>query len=261
MSMAKNKIRVEKPARLGPLALVGAGGLSAGLARPADAPHAQRLRAGVSLLFVPLGHVRLPDRRAGQFQRPARDSLCGHGDAGGGGGRVRQLRVRLGLPFRLPAGPDRLGSHAQVHAAAWMGCFRYVVLAVFVLAIPYLWGEGHPLFFCRLCPAGVEAAVPNVARLATPASRSWPSGDEDGDPRLVVLAMLFTWRPWCTLFCPLGAIYGLLNHVSFLFLRFHRDRCMDCEECRNLCLDRGRPSGASTACVASAAWSAPSAGR
>ena len=41
---------------------------------------------------------------------------------------------------------------------AWLSGFRYVVLAVFVLAIPFVWGEGHPLFFCRLCPAGARGS-------------------------------------------------------------------------------------------------------
>jgi polyferredoxin len=126
---------------------------------------------------------------------------------------------------------------------AWSGFFRYVVLAVFVLLIPFLWGEGHPLFFCRLCPAGaIEGALPNMARLAIAGQPMvWPTATKLTILVLVSIAMLFTWRPWCTLFCPLGAIYGLMNHVSLLFLRFHQDRCRDCELCRNLCLDRGRP--------------------
>ena len=99
---------------------------------------------------------------------------------------------------------------------AWMGCFRYGVLAVFVLAIPFLWGEEHPLFFCRLCPAGaLEAALPNVARLAVAGQAIvWPTAAKSIILVLTLVAMLFTWRPWCTLFCPLGAIYGLLNRVS-----------------------------------------------
>ena len=126
---------------------------------------------------------------------------------------------------------------------AWMGGFRYVVLAVFVLAIPFLWGEAHPLFICRLCPAGaIEAALPNMARLAIAGEPIvWPTATKITILVLISVAMLFTWRPWCTLFCPLGAIYGLTNHVSLLFLHFHRHRCRDCERCRNLCLDGGRP--------------------
>ena len=126
---------------------------------------------------------------------------------------------------------------------AWLSGLRYVVLAVFVLFIPFLWGEAHPLFFCRLCPAGaLEGAVPNVARLAMAGEAIvWPTATKLTILGLFFVSMLFIWRPWCTLFCPLGAIYGLMNHVSFSFLRFRRASCRDCEVCRNLCLDRGRP--------------------
>ena len=126
---------------------------------------------------------------------------------------------------------------------AWMGSFRYVVLAVFVLAVPFWFGEGSPLFFCRLCPAGaIEAALPYTAQLAAAGQPLvWPTAVKLTILIVILAAMLFTWRPWCTLFCPLGAIYGLLNHVSFLFLRFHRERCGQCDNCRSLCLDGGKP--------------------
>jgi polyferredoxin len=124
----------------------------------------------------------------------------------------------------------------------WLGYFRYAVLAAFVLVIPFLWGEGHPLFFCRLCPAGaLEAALPYTARLAiTGQPVVWPTVTKMAILVLILVAMLFTWRPWCTVFCPLGALYGVLNHVSLLFLRFHRDRCGDCETCRSVCVDSGK---------------------
>ena len=45
----------------------------------------------------------------------------------------------------------------------WSGHFRYVVLVVAVLAVPYFFGEGHWLFICRVCPAGaLEKAVPDM---------------------------------------------------------------------------------------------------
>ena len=44
------------------------------------------------------------------------------------------------------------------------GYLRYVVLIGTVLAVPYFFGEEHPLFVCRICPAGaLEAAVPTMA--------------------------------------------------------------------------------------------------
>jgi ferredoxin-type protein NapH len=123
----------------------------------------------------------------------------------------------------------------------WTGYFRYVVLAAFVLVIPYLWGESHPLFFCSLCPAGaLEGALPNAAKQALAHDPvTWPNAAKLTILGVLLAAMLFTWRPWCTLFCPLGAIYSIFNHVSFLFLRFHPNRCIDCADCRSLCLDGG----------------------
>jgi polyferredoxin len=138
-------------------------------------------------------------------------------------GFLQDLAARVPTPkFELPS---------------WTGYTRYVVLIVVVLAIPYFLGEDHPLFFCRLCPAGaLEAAVPNVANLAiTGQPIVWPSA-----VKMVILAiflgtMFFTWRPWCTLFCPLGAIFGLLNRFSIVFLRFHPEQCSDCQLCRKMC--------------------------
>lgn len=124
---------------------------------------------------------------------------------------------------------------------AWLGYSRYVVLLLFVLAIPYAWGEHSPLFFCKLCPAGaVEAALPHMlGGLVTGQGLIWPS-----TTKLVVLglflgAALFTWRPWCTLLCPLGAIYGLCNHGSLFFVRFREEACNDCDRCRGHCRYRG----------------------
>jgi polyferredoxin len=124
----------------------------------------------------------------------------------------------------------------------WMGHFRYLVLAAFVLAIPYFLGEEHPLFFCSICPAGaLEGALPNAARLAIAGQPVvWPNAVKMAILGVVLLAMLFTWRPWCTLFCPLGAIYSLFNYVSFVFLRFHPERCVGCADCRAICLDGGK---------------------
>lgn len=125
---------------------------------------------------------------------------------------------------------------------AWTGHLRYVILLVFVLAVPLLFGQEHPLFFCRLCPAGaLEAAVPNMVRLAIVGEELvWPSTAKTAILVLILVGMFFKWRPWCTLFCPLGAIYGLFNRASILLLRFHPQRCNDCDLCRKLCRYRGR---------------------
>jgi ferredoxin-type protein NapH len=126
---------------------------------------------------------------------------------------------------------------------SWMGYCRYAVLVGLVLAVPYLFGEGHPLFFCSVCPAGaLEAALPNGI---------WPSASKAAILTVFLVLSLFTWRPWCTLFCPLGAIYGLFNRFSFFFVRFQPQACNDCDLCRRLCRYRGSDQrrGGESRCV------------
>lgn len=124
----------------------------------------------------------------------------------------------------------------------WTGHFRFVVLGALVLAVPFLLGEFSPLFFCRLCPAGaLEAAVPySLSQVGTGEEIVWPSVAKMVSLGLVVSAMLFSWRPWCKVLCPLGAIFALMNRVSLLFMRFHPNRCRDCAVCRSLCHDGQR---------------------
>ncbi len=119
----------------------------------------------------------------------------------------------------------------------WSGYLRYVVLVGLVLVIPFLFGEGHPLFICRVCPAGaLEGAVPAMIKAAAAGeSVSWPSVAKIVITSVFLVGIVFTDRPWCRLFCPLGAIYGLFNKGALLFLRFRKDRCIDCGLCREVC--------------------------
>jgi ferredoxin-type protein NapH len=124
---------------------------------------------------------------------------------------------------------------------AWLGLTRYAVLIGLVGAIPYWYGAGDALFICRLCPAGaLEGAVPNVVRQAVAGQAiDWPSTAKLAILGVLLVTALFTWRPWCTLFCPLGAMYGLLNHVSLVYVGFQPKQCTDCDLCRGQCHYRG----------------------
>ena len=125
----------------------------------------------------------------------------------------------------------------KVELPPWTGHFRYAVLGVTVLAIPFLYGESHPLFICRLCPAGtLEGAMYNVGAAAVKGTAlPWPSAAKLIILGLVLAAMFVKWRPWCSLFCPLGAIFGLFNRVSALFLRVSPKECTSCGLCREQC--------------------------
>jgi polyferredoxin len=119
----------------------------------------------------------------------------------------------------------------------WTGHFRYVVLIVTVLAIPYFFGEEHWLFICRVCPAGaLEAAVPNMVNQAMAGEKiAWPSAIKLTILILFLVAIFFVNRPWCRLLCPLGGIFSIFNRLSAFFLRIDTNICNDCEQCRDLC--------------------------
>ncbi|MDI6710380.1 MAG: 4Fe-4S binding protein [Bacillota bacterium] len=122
----------------------------------------------------------------------------------------------------------------------WLLGGKYVVLALTV-ALPVIWlgagGIGAPYFCKYLCPAGtLEAAVP---LLAADASLRALAG-----PLLVwkllvlaafLIAMVFVYRPFCRVACPLGAFYSLLNPVSIWRLERDRARCIGCGACRAAC--------------------------
>jgi len=119
----------------------------------------------------------------------------------------------------------------------WMGYTRYAVLIGLVIVVPYLYGTEHPLFFCLLCPAGaLEGAVPNAVQSAAAGSGlALPSVQKIIILGAILLAMFFIVRPWCTVFCPLGAVFSLFNKASILRLRFNREGCRDCGACHRMC--------------------------
>ncbi len=119
--------------------------------------------------------------------------------------------------------------------------FKFLVLLVLVIGLPVIirdqFGLGTPWFCKYLCPAGaLEAGVPLV--IANPSLREvvgvlfqW---------KVLVLAVFLVssvliYRPFCRYFCPLGAIYGLFNRISFYRLHVKKDKCIDCGKCEAVC--------------------------
>lgn len=120
--------------------------------------------------------------------------------------------------------------------------FKYVVLGFFAILFPLIYaGFEFPLpGFCKyICPAGtLEGAV---GLLSNPENESM----------LGMLGPLFTWkfllmvgfivgcvflyRFFCRFFCPLGAIYGLFNKISFIGVKLNKDACTDCGLCAGKC--------------------------
>jgi ferredoxin len=119
--------------------------------------------------------------------------------------------------------------------------FRYVVLAVMVVALPLLlmdeFGMGKTWFCAFLCPAGtLEAGFPLVAL---------NSGIRDQIGFLfgwktAVLTLFLIWivlseRAFCRTTCPLGVILGFFNKGSLFRMIVDPDKCAECRTCHDHC--------------------------
>ena len=118
---------------------------------------------------------------------------------------------------------------------------KYVLLLAFVFILPAVltdkYGRGIPAFCQYICPAGtLEGGIPI---LLTHIDLRRQLG-----PVFVIKAMLLIGtiiaciiccRFFCKAMCPLGAIYGLLNKVSFHRLHLKKEACISCGRCQDVC--------------------------
>ncbi len=153
------------------------------------------------------------------------------------GALVGSLFCGWACPFGLLQDLGARVPTSKLELPRWTGHFRFVVLGLTVVAVPYLWGEPHPLFICRICPAGgLEGAVPSVVTQAVKGQPIlWPSTVKLAIIGVFLGSILFIRRPWCRVLCPLGVIFATFNRISAFFLRYDDSKCTDCQRCGKLC--------------------------
>lgn len=119
---------------------------------------------------------------------------------------------------------------------------KYAILVFFVLIVPIMYAfRDTPLpTFCKyICPAGTLEG--GIGLLSNKVNASYFS----------MLGPLFTWkfllmvsilvgcvfifRLFCRFLCPLGALYGLFNKMSFFGVKVVQSKCTDCGLCVNHC--------------------------
>ena len=118
---------------------------------------------------------------------------------------------------------------------------KYVLLMLFVLLIPAVvtdgFGIGVPAFCEYICPAGtLEGGIPML--LTHPELRVQMGGLFGLKAAILTVTLLgciICCRFFCKVMCPLGAIYGLLNKVSFYRVRIDRGECVSCGRCGDIC--------------------------
>ena len=123
-------------------------------------------------------------------------------------------------------------------ALRWL---RFVFLGLFVIILPMFvedfMGMSEPWFCKWICPVGtLEGGIPLVlfnsaVRGAAGFLFKW---------KLVILIVIILssiviYRPFCRYFCPLGAIYGVFNKISFYRIKIDSDKCTKCGACQKVC--------------------------
>lgn len=120
---------------------------------------------------------------------------------------------------------------------------KYIILFVMVIAIPLAFanvGLVDPAFCKFICPAGtLEGALLLGSHPANALSVraildvlfSWKMTILIG----FILFSIVLYRPFCRFICPLGAIYGFFNKLSFLGVTVKEDKCTSCGLCVSKC--------------------------
>ncbi len=119
---------------------------------------------------------------------------------------------------------------------------KYAILVFFVFIVPIMYAfRDTPLpAFCKyICPAGTLEG--GIGLLSNAVNDSYFS----------MLGPLFTWkfllmvsilvgcvfifRLFCRFICPLGALYGLFNKISFFGIKVDNSKCTSCGLCQAKC--------------------------
>lgn len=124
----------------------------------------------------------------------------------------------------------------------WTSWIKYPVLILSVVALPFIFGEGTWLSFCRICPASaLQVTVPN--QIASGFAGFTPAtGIKLGFLAFVLGLAVFSSRGFCRAICPIGAILAPLNLVAFWRMKAPTDSCRLCGRCDKVCPVNGKPS-------------------
>lgn len=96
----------------------------------------------------------------------------------------------------------------------------------------------HDLYFCKVCPiGGLEATIP---RIVADTETGWGKKLADNWLKLSITGlflglMIFTSRPFCRMFCPLGATYALSGKLALSGMTFRQENCGGCGVCIEVC--------------------------
>ncbi|MBX7256243.1 MAG: 4Fe-4S binding protein [Candidatus Hydrogenedentes bacterium] len=129
----------------------------------------------------------------------------------------------------------------KFHLPAWTAKLKYVVLALTVIALPFVFGEQTWLSFCRVCPASaLQVTIPNII-IGGVSTLSVASIVKLAILVVVLVAAVLSSRSFCKVICPIGAILAPLNLLSFWKIKVPTQNCSGCQKCNHACPQDGLP--------------------
>ena len=141
------------------------------------------------------------------------------------------------LVYKLPT--PKLKKSPVTRALSWL---KYVILVFFVFVIPIMYAfRDIPLpAFCKyICPAGTLEGGIGLLSNAVNASYFSMLGPLFTWKFLLLVSIMvgcvFTFRLFCRFLCPLGALYGLFNKISFFGVAVEESKCTHCGLCQAHC--------------------------
>ena len=125
------------------------------------------------------------------------------------------------------------------HITRKLSYLKYIFLAVFVIAVPLIWGLGKGVIlpgFCKyICPAGTFEGAVGLLQNPANATSFYQLGALFTNKWVIMviigLACIFCYRTFCRFICPLGAIYGFFNRFAITGVKVNPDRCNGCGLC------------------------------
>jgi polyferredoxin len=118
---------------------------------------------------------------------------------------------------------------------------KYIILTVFVILLPMvavdIIGQGIPWFCKVICPSGTLMGGWTLALLNPGLSEKlgWLFTWKSFLLILIIVLSISSYRPFCKYLCPLGAIYGFFNPVSFYRFEINKNKCINCKACQQAC--------------------------
>ena len=130
----------------------------------------------------------------------------------------------------------------KIQIPRFMSYLKFAILVIVAILLPYL---THESWFSKVCPVGLlEGGIPIIAWNPKTGGLAelrhligWLFFAKLGILMFILGLSVISKRPFCRLFCPLGAILAVFNKVSLLQINRKRGEynCEDCNMCKSVC--------------------------